>query len=87
MGAGQLGAIHPAVVSDGVESVVFNARALRSLSRYTNKRLAVLQQMQSWEVKGSKRWKRLQRRKNRFLAQQWRRRRNIEHKVSRAVVD
>ncbi len=82
-----LGEIHPAAVSDGVESVVFTARQLRALAQYTNKRLATLQQLQSRKVKGSKRWQRLQRRKNRFLAQQKRRKRDIEHKVSRAVVD
>src|SRR5262249_34782660 len=37
--------------------------------------------------KGSRRWKRVQRRKQRFLAQQQKRTRAIEHKVSRAVVD
>jgi putative transposase len=37
-------------------------------------------------VKGSSRWKRLQRRKNRFLAQQKRRERDLVHKASRAVI-
>lgn len=82
-----MGEIHPAVASDGEESVIFSARQLRSLSQYTNKRLSELQQKQAKLVKGSKRWKRIQRRKNRFLAQQQRRKRDIEHKVSRAVVD
>lgn len=82
-----LGEIHPATSSDGSESMVFSARQLRSLAQYSNKRLSELQQKQSKKVKGSKRWKRIQRRKNRFLAQQQRRRRDIEHKVSRAVVD
>lgn len=82
-----LGEIHPAAVSDGVESVLFTVRQLRSLAQYTNKRLAELQQKQAGKVKGSRRWKRIQRRKNRFLAQQKRRKRDIAHKVSRAVVD
>jgi putative transposase len=82
-----LGEIHPAAVSDGTESVVFSARQLRSLSQYSNKRLAELQQKQAGKKKGSKRWRRIQRRKNRFLAQQKRRKRDIEHKVSRTVVD
>lgn len=38
-------------------------------------------------MKGSLAWRRLQRRKNRFLAQQRRRARDIEHKVSRKVVE
>jgi len=82
-----LGEIHPATASDGSESVIFSARQLRSLVQYSNKRFAEFQQKQSKKVKGSKRWKRIQRRKNRFLAQQKRRKRDIEHKVSRAVVD
>ena len=82
-----LGEVHPAAASDGSESVIFSARQLRSLAQYSNKRLAELQQKQSKKVTGSRRWKRIQRRKNRFLAQQKRRKRDIEHKVSRAVVD
>ena len=82
-----LGEVHPAAASDGMESVIFSARQLRSLAQYSNKRCAELQQKQAKKVKGSKRWKRIQRRKNGFLAQQKRRKRDIEHKVSRAVVD
>ncbi len=82
-----LGEVHPAAASDGSESMIFSARQLRSLAQYSNKRLSELQQKQSKKVKGSRRWKRIQRRKNRFLAQQRRRKRDIEHKVSRAVVD
>jgi len=82
-----LGEIHPATASDGSESVVFSARQMRSLAQYSNKRLAEFQQKQASLKKGSRRWKRIQRRKNRFLAQQRRRKRDIEHKVSRAVVD
>ena len=82
-----LGEIHPAAATDGVEAVVFSARALRSARQYTNKRLAELSSKQARLTKGSRRWKKLQRRKNRFLAQQKRRTRDIEHKVSRAVVD
>ena len=81
-----LGEVHPAAASDGAQSVIFSARQLRSLAQYSNKRLAGLQQKQSKKTKGSKRWKRIQRRKSRFLAQQKRRKRDIEHKVSRAVV-
>ena len=82
-----LGEIHPAVATDGVESMVFTARQLRSLHQYTNKRLAELRSKQDRLTKGSRGWKKLQRRKNRFLAQQKRRTRDIEHKVSHAVVD
>jgi putative transposase len=81
-----LGEIHPAVVTDGKEAVVFSARELRSQAQYTHKRLAEIQAKQARKIKASRAWKRLQRRKNRFLAHQGRRRRDLEHKVSRAVV-
>lgn len=82
-----LGEIHPAAATDGEESVIFSARILRSTRQFTAKRLAKLQAFASRLVKGSRRWKRLKRRRTLFLAQQRRRTRDIEHKVSRAVVD
>jgi len=85
--AGDPGEIHPMALTNGVETVVVSARALRAVHQYTNKRLAEIQRLQAAKVKGSRKWKKLQRRKNRFLAQQKRRTRDIEHKVSRAVVD
>jgi putative transposase len=42
---------------------------------------------QAHKHKGSRRWRRLQRRTTRFRAKQRRRARDLEHKVSRAVVD
>jgi putative transposase len=82
-----LGEIHPAALTDGTEAVVITARRLRAAHQYTAKRLAELQEQQAHKQKGSRRWKQLQARKSRFLAQQKKRTRDIEHKVSRAVVD
>jgi len=82
-----LGEIHPVTISDGQETIVISARALRANRQYTAQRLSEIQRQQGVKVKGSRAWRRLQRRKNRFLAQQKRRARDIEHKVSRAVVD
>ena len=82
-----LGEIHPAALTDGKAAVVITARRLRATHQYTAKRLAQIQAKQAGKKKGSGRWKRLQARKNRFLAQQKKRARDIEHKVSRAVVD
>jgi len=81
-----LGEIHPAAMTDGVSAAVVSCRALRSNTQYTNKRVSVLRSKQDHLVKGSSRWKRLQRRKNRFLAQQKRRERDLVHKASRAVI-
>jgi putative transposase len=82
-----LGEVHPAAVTDGKEGVVFSARALRSLSQYTNKRLAEIQSVLSKKEKHSRRYQRLLARKSRFLAKQKRKRTDIEHKVSRSVVN
>ncbi len=82
-----LGEIHPVAATDGQEAVIFSARQLRSTYQYTAKRLAELRRKQDAKQKGSRRWKRLQRRKNRFQAQQKRRVRDIQHKVSRAAVN
>lgn len=82
-----LGEIHPATITDGEEAAVISARELRANSQYTAKRLAEFQHKQAAKQQGSRAWRRLQRRKARFLVQQKRRRRDIEHKVSRDVVN
>ena len=82
-----LGEIHPAAVTDGEEGVVFCARELRSLSQYTHKRLAEIQSVLSKKEKHSRRYQRMLARKVRFLAKQKRKRTDIEHKVSRSVVN
>jgi putative transposase len=81
-----LGEIHPAALTDGTETCIVTCRALRANQQYTAKRLSEIRANQDRKRTGSRRWKRLQRRKVRFLAQQQRRARDIEHKVSRAVV-
>jgi len=82
-----LGELHPAAATDGDTTVVFTARDLRARRQDTAKRLSTLQAKQSRLKQGSRRWKRLQRCKTRFRAKQRRRIRDIEHKVSRAVVN
>ena len=82
-----LGEMHPAAMTDGKEAVVVTVRRLRAARQYTVKRVAEIRSAQDRKQKNSRRWKQLQARKNRFLAQQQKRTRDIEHKVSRAVVD
>lgn len=82
-----LGEIHPVAITDGVGGSVISCRELRSVAQNTNKQTAKFQAAQSKYKKGSRRWKRLQRKKNRFLAKQELRRRDLEHKISRAAVD
>jgi putative transposase len=81
-----LGEIHPAALTDGKETVIITCRALRANAQYTAKRFSELRAKQAQKRKGSRAFRRLQRRKSRFLAKQKRRARDMEHKISRAVV-
>jgi putative transposase len=82
-----MGQIHPAALTNGVRGVVVSCWELRSTVQYRNKRVAELQEKQSHHQKGSRRYRRVQRRKTRFLAQQKRKEGDILHKCSRAIVD
>ena len=82
-----LGEIHPAALTDGQETVIISCRALRANAQYTAKRLSQLRAKLARKHKGSRSWRRLQRRKSRFLAKQKRRARDMEHKISHAVVN
>jgi putative transposase len=81
-----MGEIHPAVCTDGKQSLVISCKALRSLRQYTQKRGSVLRALQDTKTKGSRAWRRLKKRDTRFRAQQKRRIRDLEHKISREVV-
>jgi putative transposase len=82
-----LGEVHPAAITDGQNAMIASCRELRSLNQYWNKRLAELKSLQSSKQKQSRMWWRIQRRINRFLAQNEQQRQDLEHKISRAVVD
>jgi putative transposase len=81
-----LGEIHPVAITDGKEVCILSCRELRSLAQQTCKELEHLQKKLSRCTKGSKRAKRLQCAKKKMLARQKRRRRDLEHKISRATV-
>ena len=82
-----MGEIHPAVVADTEHALVLSCRALRACKQYGNKRRSELASLRDKKQRGSNNKKRIQKRMNRFKAQQERRERDILHKVSRAVVD
>ncbi len=82
-----LGEVHPVAINDGQNAMIVSCRELRSLNQYWNRRLAQLKSLQSSKQKHSRRWWRIQRRINRFLAQNKQQRRDMEHKISRAMVD
>jgi putative transposase len=82
-----LGEIHPAAATDGQTAMVVSCRELRAKRQYTAKRMAYPQSRQSRYSKKSRRWWKVQKVKNRFRAKQPRRLRDMEHKISRAVVN
>ena len=82
-----LGEVHPAVVGDSQEATLITCRARRHAKQGHNKRLASLTQALSMTRKGSRRHKRLVRAKVRMTAKQTRVLRDMEHKISRAIVE
>lgn len=73
--------------SDGQRAVLISGRAAKATVQWRNKRLATLQARQARLGKGSRRHKRLQRRKYKLLAKARRRVRDLCHKASRKVAD
>jgi putative transposase len=82
-----LGEIHPVAITDGEEACIVSCRELRAIAQQTNKELAALQKKQSRCQRGSRRSRRLSRARRKLLARQKRRRRDLEHKISRATID
>jgi putative transposase len=82
-----LGEIHPAVVGDGHEATVLTCRQRRAEGQGHARRLAKIAHAIARKRKGSRRHRRLVRAKARMKAKHDRVMRDMEHKISRAVVD
>jgi putative transposase len=82
-----LGEIHPAVVGDEHEATVITCRQRRAESQGHAKRLARMSRAMARKRKDSRRHRRLVRAKARMKAKHQRVMRDLEHKISRAVVD
>jgi putative transposase len=82
-----LGEIHPAVVGDEKEATIITGRERRALQPGHAKRSAALQHALSRKQKGSRRYKKLVRARTRMKAKHRRVMRDMEHKISRVVVD
>lgn len=82
-----LGEVHPAVVGDTEEATLITCRARRHAKQGHNKRLASMTQAISRTTRGSRRHKRLLRAKGRMKAKHAVVLRDMEHKISRAIVD
>jgi putative transposase len=71
--------------TDGEKAVLVSGREAKATVQWRNKHLASIQQAQSKKVKGSRRWKRLQRRKAKMLTKARNRIKDITHKATRKI--
>jgi putative transposase len=83
-----LGEIHLAAVSTNTgQAIVVSGRAIRSLKRQRSKQLGTLARKQSKCKHYSRRWKKLQRAKNKIKSRAERRIRDLRHKATRKVIN
>ncbi len=83
-----LGEIHlAAVTTDTSNALIVTGRGIRSLKRQRNQQLGKLAKKQSQCKKYSRRWKKLQRAKNKQCRRAERRIHDLRHKATRQVID
>jgi putative transposase len=82
-----LGEIHPAVVGDEQQATIITCRERRHEQQGHAKRLAKLSKALSTKRQGSRRYNRLRAARTRMRARHKRIMRDMEHKISRAVID
>ena len=81
------GEIHPAVIGDAQSATIITCRARRHARQGHAKRLATLAQALSRKRRGSRSYRKLVRAKSQMKSQHQRVIRDMEHKISRAIVD
>jgi putative transposase len=81
-----MGEIHPIVAFDGIRSEIYNGREHRSKSRYREKSKGSLNRKLSRCERGSWRWKKLKRAKDRILANMRSQLRDMRHKITSRFV-
>jgi len=81
------GVIHQAVLTDGIESMAVVGRGLRSLTQGKNKRVAELTRLIDKCQKGSRRRRKLKRRKARVLERYARQTHNLLHHSANQIID
>jgi len=82
-----LGEIHLAAVSTNTgQAMIVTGRGIRSLKRQRTKQLGKIAKKQSRCTKYSRRWKKIQRAKNKIKARAERRIRDMRHKATRKVI-
>jgi putative transposase len=73
--------------TDGTTAVLISGRQVKSITQGRNKFLAKFSALQSCRTKGSRRWKKLQRRKRRMLEKARRRINDVCHKATRQIAN
>ena len=73
--------------TDGTKAVVVSGREVKAVVRYRNKRLGKISALQAGKTKGSRRHKRLQRRKYQLIDKTHCRVRDLCHKATRKIAD
>jgi putative transposase len=73
--------------TDGEKAILVSGRAVKSVIRLRNKCVGEIAAKQAHKVKGSRRWRKLQRRKYRTLDRTHRQVRDLGHKATRKVAD
>ena len=81
-----MGEIHPIVSFDGINSEIYNGREHRSKVRYREKSKVSINRKLSRCKRGSSRWKKLKRAKNRTLAALTAQLRDMRHKITSRFV-
>ena len=81
-----MGEIHPITCFDGFTSEIYNGREHRSKVRYREKSKGSLNRKLSRCKRGSKRWKKLKRAKNKLLASLRSQLRDMRHKITSRFV-
>ncbi|MFG6084317.1 RNA-guided endonuclease InsQ/TnpB family protein [Paracoccus litorisediminis] len=83
-----LGIIHLATVADDAgNALVVSGRGIRAIKRHRDKKMRQMQRRQARCQKGSKRWRKVQAKKNRLRARARRQVRDLRHKATRQVID
>jgi putative transposase len=83
-----LGEIHLATISTNTgEAMIVTGRGIRSLKRQRTKQLGKIAKKQSRCTNSSRRWKKIQRAKNKIKARAERRIRDLRHKATRKVIN
>jgi putative transposase len=73
--------------TDGETAVLISGRAAKATVQWRNKRIASASARQSRMTNGSRRWRRLQRRKRRMLAKAERRLKDLMHQATRQIAN